>query len=613
MKQFLLLFISGFFCFSALQGQSPASIPLGINFQAIARDMDGQIKADMPVFLRISLTSADEEPEVFYLEEHAVYTDNLGLFNITIGQGERILGNSLLNVPWAKGDVWLRIEMATENSTNYQLVSNTQMLAVPIALQAERADRVVDEEVLLRNQSIYWNTSGNKESRPDNHFVGTRDNEDFVIKTDNKERARFTKEGQLQITAGVLDGQRSDTSPGSYPVIIQGEENNQGIFIKIDESRSSANNFVTFADASVKGIQGTVEGQTYIERITSRDYIIEATLFAIKIASTAVQIGASFGETPALVATLLGAAAGAAEAADGVAKITKAAGLAGQLAAWIAKNVVCTGVNYKSGGADYAEYLLRDTSSRDMQPTEIVGVRGGIVSLETENADHIMVVSSNPIVLGNLPPEGLESLYEKIAFMGQVPVQVAGPVSVGDYILPSGNNDGMGIAVSPDDMKFGDYPRIVGVSWETAEDRLFNIVNVAIGINTEDMSQRVDLLNRQVDNIMDFLEGKALLITDPAALRSAKVREQEVTSLQKILSDDEFMTVIEEHSDALIDVFDEAKKIMASQDFDYTQFPGLKELFDDPLTVIKEIRKSPDYVTQWSFADKKIIEFLENK
>lgn len=609
MKQFLLLFILGIICLPALQGQNAASIPLGINFQAVARDLDGQVKTEMPVYLRMSLTSADEEAEVFYSEEHAVRTDEIGLFNVLIGQGESILGNTLLDVPWAKGDIWLSIEMATGANPNYQLVSNTQMLAVPIALYADQADYIENEEVLLRNQSIYWNTSGNREVRPDHHFLGTQDGEDLVIKTNNQERARFTQAGQLQITAGTLDGKRSDSSVGSYPVTVEGSD--QGIYIKVDENRSTSNNFVTFADN--KQIWGTVEGQTYLERTTSTNYIIEATLFAIKITSYAVQTASDFAEGAGLFASLFGAGAAPGALAEAINKLAAGISLGTQLAAWIAKNAVCAGVSFTSGSADYAEYLLRDPNSIDIIPGEIIGVNGGIVSLNTQNADHIMVVSSMPIVLGNLPTEGKEDLYEKVAFMGQVPVRVVGAVSVGDYILPSGNNDGLGIAVCPDDMDLGDYSRIVGVAWEAADDNLLNVINVAIGINAEDMSQRAELLNRQVDNIMDYLEGNAPLISDPALLQGERKGEQAMTSVQKLFSDEEFMAVIDEHSDVMVDIFDNARSILESQDFDFSLFPGLEELFENPTAFIKEIRKAPDYTTQWHFADKKLKEILEKR
>lgn len=608
MKQFLLLLVFGFFCLSAVQGQKPASIPVGINFQAIARDVDGQIKANTPIYLRISLTSAEEVAEVYYSEEHAINTDSFGLFNIVIGQGESLLKNSLLEVPWAKGNIWLSIEMATGANPEYRLVSNTQMMAVPIALQAEQADYIENDEVVLRNQSIYWNTSGNKESRPDVHFLGTRDNIDFVIKTTDTERARFTKEGQLQITAGVLDGKRDDESVGSYPVTVEGSD--QGIYIEVDESRSTANDFVTFADPSQ--IWGTIEGQTYIELITSRPYLIQAALYALQTASLIAQYIANYGEGAGLFASIFGAGAGAGSIAEGIAFTAASISLAVQVAAWVAKNATCVGVSFTSGSADYAEYLLREENSRDIIPAEIVGVKGGVASLQTDGADHVMVVSSNPIVLGNMPQPELEDLYEKVAFMGQVPVRIAGPVAIGDYILPSGNNDGLGVAVCPDDMLLGDYPHIVGVAWEAAEDAPLNVVNVAVGINSEDMSQRVDLLNRQVDNIMEFLEGKGPLITDPALLTGEQSQSYLSSTFEKILTDEEFTKVLEDNEDALKGIFQRAKTILESQEgFDFQQYPELAEMLDNPIVFLKEIRNIPDYTTQWSFADKQLKKLLK--
>ncbi|MCB0785516.1 MAG: hypothetical protein KDC02_15090, partial [Flavobacteriales bacterium] len=61
-------------------------------------------------------------------------------------------------------------------------------------------------------------------------------------------------------------------------------------------------------------------------------------------------------------------------------------------------------------------------------PGDVVGVHGGRISRRTEGAQHVLAISSRPIVLGNMPEEGLEHLYERVGFLGQVPVKVAGPV-----------------------------------------------------------------------------------------------------------------------------------------------------------------------------------------
>ena len=57
-------------------------------------------------------------------------------------------------------------------------------------------------------------------------------------------------------------------------------------------------------------------------------------------------------------------------------------------------------------GADYAEYLPKANPNEIFYPGDIVGIKGGYVTKKTDDADLIMVVSSRPIVLGNLPAKG---------------------------------------------------------------------------------------------------------------------------------------------------------------------------------------------------------------
>lgn len=88
-----------------------------------------------------------------------------------------------------------------------------------------------------------------------------------------------------------------------------------------------------------------------------------------------------------------------------------------------------------------------------------------------------------------MPAEGNEANYAKIAFMGQVPVKVENYAEPGDYILASGNNDGMGVAVSPLDMAIEDYNRIVGVAWSIKDPEGY--ANVAVGLTTNDLTNKV--------------------------------------------------------------------------------------------------------------------------
>ena len=146
------------------------------------------------------------------------------------------------------------------------------------------------------------------------------------------------------------------------------------------------------------------------------------------------------------------------------------------------------GVAYESGSGDYAEWLERADHKETLTPGDVVGVRGGKISKEYEVAERFMVISTAPAVLGNMPDNAeMEQVFEKVAFMGQVPVKVIGKVAIGDYILPSGNEDGFAMAVHPDDMQAKDYSRIIGIAWEESDgEKAFAYINTAVGINSND-------------------------------------------------------------------------------------------------------------------------------
>jgi len=234
-----------------------------------------------------------------------------------------------------------------------------------------------------------------------------------------------------------------------------------------------------------------------------------------------------------------------------------------------------------------------------------------------------MAISKNPIVLGNMQAADREKDYEKVAFMGQVPIRVVGKVAIGDYIIPSGNNDGMGIAVHPVEMKLGDYARIVGVAWQAAKDGPLNIVNVAVGINTNDltnkmvaMSQKVDLMSQKTDNIMAFLQGKAPLPTgDAVPAVTAGKADNRITSartqttLAKTMSDADFDRTIDKSSPQLVQYFGEAKAQLVAKGIDVNANPYLAEFFNDPIASVKQLRRDPSLSTQWGRVDQQ----LQNK
>jgi predicted acyltransferase (DUF342 family) len=145
------------------------------------------------------------------------------------------------------------------------------------------------------------------------------------------------------------------------------------------------------------------------------------------------------------------------------------------------------GVQYNSGFGDYAEWLERAEQDEFISAGDIVGVSGGKISKNLDGAEQIMAVSTNPIVLGNAPDEENAHLGNKVAFMGQIPVKILGPVTTGDFIVANSEIPGYGIAIHPTDMTVDDYALVVGRSWETIELEGPKMVNTVIGVHNGSM------------------------------------------------------------------------------------------------------------------------------
>lgn len=590
-KLFLIAALCSFFTFDSV-AQSTSQ---GINFQALVKDSAGKPVLNTTVNIQISLTS-ENSTDQYYTEVHQISTDFLGQINLVIGQGTPQKG-SFKDVPWSKEQIVLDLNLLGEKSKDLKINTRTKLLSVPYAFYATTTSKVTETSPDEKNQSIYWTTGGNTATRPPTHFLGTRDAQDLVIKTNDQERLNFTKGGQFKIKSGV-DG--PDTDKASYPVVIEGST--QGIYIKINGSRNNSNNFVTFADDI--DVWGRIEGQTIPELEQTWQYKLQVSQFAFQGVALAGQIAAWTAKGIGEGFSLFGAGASVGSWAQVANLIFQASSLLTQSIGWGVNIRTYIGVAYVSGAGDYAEWLPRKAGERDLHFGEIVGIRGGVVSLNTNEADHIMVVSMRPAVIGNTPEPGQESQYEKIAFLGQVPIKVVGAVTSGDYIIASGNHDGVGIAIHPEQMKTGDYARVVGVAWESAPEQPINFVNVAVGINVNDLNHKIDLLNREVENIMAFLEGKAPLLEGDqiAALTPPSIQPQ--TTFQKLYTDEEFDAYIDQHELFLKGLFTLIKSNLVKQGTDLSIYPQVEEMLDNPVPFMKSIRRDPTFITQWALVDQ---------
>ena len=199
MKQLLSTIIALVFCIAAYA----QSVPQGMKYQAVARDLQGQVLANHDINLRIDLNLGEKAKSTVYTETHQVRTNELGLFAITIGEGE-VLRGTFISIPWSSDEVWMEIALDENNTGDYYTISSSKLLAVPYAFHAGSAEKLSDSEESERNGGIYWHILGNAGTVPGVTFIGTTDFKDFVMKTNNMEALRITAMQEIQMQ-GDLD------------------------------------------------------------------------------------------------------------------------------------------------------------------------------------------------------------------------------------------------------------------------------------------------------------------------------------------------------------------------------------------------------------------------
>ena len=304
--------------------------------------------------------------------------------------------------------------------------------------------------------------------------IRTQDITPFKVDVDSTNRFQVSSNGKVEIKSNITSG--SSGSESSYPLYLHGK--NEGIAIKVNSSGAdNSNNFVSFWNDA--GMQGRIEGQSIV------DYLSDP----LNIARDADIVAMAAADVAAIAISVVD------EEVEPASIISFSAGVIDNTV-MIALEESQLGVTYESGSGDYAEWLERLDPKEQINPGDIVGLYDGKISKSTVNADQLLCISFSPVVLGNTPEKGKEPLFDKVAFLGQVPVKVYGKVVSGDYIIPSGLNDGSGVAIQPNMMTIDEYTNVVGRAWGFSDVEQVKYVNTAIGFDNNDILNILQLKNQ---------------------------------------------------------------------------------------------------------------------
>jgi len=512
MKKIILL-ISIFFSFLNLFAQQQ-----GISYQALivdqnpqeipGLDISGNIPPNHPIIVRFTVLDAIGNVE--YQEDQKTSTDKFGMINLTIGWGEKTTSSpkEFSEIDWNGKPKHLKVSISlSQTDVFFTDFSYQDLTFVPYAYHRNitaTGTMIIDGVTTLNNRLNVANGSST-------FLTGNLNVEQkTILKDELSVEAQSKMNGQVIITSDVKgEKDKMDT----YPLIVKGSS--QGIAVKVNGSRNGDNYFMSFWDKNK--LQGRIEGQTVDELENDPAYkFTEYTNISHVAQATIDEVLAAAGVVSASTSSTACAGLGACVTApipslivQAIANaVVKTANLAEQ--SYIEYKFLTSkhdniGITFQSGSGDYAEWLPKSDLTKSYSYGDIVSVKGGFITKNTDNAELVMVISHQAIVLGNMPQPGDEKNYEKVAFLGQVPVKVFGKVNPGDYIIPNGKNNGVGIAISPDDIKLEDTKKIVGIAWSANSELQYGYVNIAVGLKSNDVAS---LLTKQQDKI-DKLQDKA--------------------------------------------------------------------------------------------------------
>ncbi len=216
-KLFLLISFSFLLLISFAQ-----HVPQGMKYQAVARNLNGNVIANQQVSLKINLvTQQGSTTTVYYSEVHSVTTNQLGLFTLTIGEG-KIEKGTFSSIPWSIADIWMQVAIKDNTQADFTTISNSKLLAVPYAFHAETASALSVGTIGTSGGNSpgvpaqVWSLKGNS-SVDGGDRLGTTEAADLILITNNIERLRLFANGNTEVKTTT-----QSTTPANGALVVDG-------------------------------------------------------------------------------------------------------------------------------------------------------------------------------------------------------------------------------------------------------------------------------------------------------------------------------------------------------------------------------------------------------
>ncbi len=153
------------FFFFLLASVLGAQVPEGFRYQAVARGSDGSLLKEKDVKVRIAILEGSINGTVVWEEEHAVTTNTLGIFSLTIGDATAVRTGGTVaafkDIDWMAGEHFLRVSLDLEDGNGFSEMGTTPLLAVPYAFLARDVVNKDDADADSTNEIQDLHLEGN--------------------------------------------------------------------------------------------------------------------------------------------------------------------------------------------------------------------------------------------------------------------------------------------------------------------------------------------------------------------------------------------------------------------------------------------------------------------
>lgn len=178
------------------------------------------------------------------------------------------------------------------------------------------------------------------------------------------------------------------------------------------------------------------------------------------------------------------------------------------------------GVVLGGPGTEVALWLPKRDPAEAMKPGDLIGVVDGQATRDTSAAERVLVVAGSAMLAGADPGQEQRDGYVLATVLGLASVRVSGPLHAGDFIVPSGRNDGMGVAVAPDALTLDQAARFAGRAWTSDLAEGSRLAALAIGFDGADaVVLRLLAQNQQQTIHIAELEARLVALEQALAAR----------------------------------------------------------------------------------------------